>query len=160
MHFIALCLSQSVGIKLLKTGWEWTGLICWHSPFKIWSIYSARNGLFLTYWGRHFADESIKRIFLSENVWISIEFPLRFVRKGPINNIPTLAQIMAWHRTGDNQSSEPMEYNLLTHICVTRPQCNAAFYLTVLCWGWLNFVVFKVVTMYAVVFIAIFFLGI
>ena len=40
-----------------------------------------------------------------------------------MNNIPTLAQIMAWRRSGDKPLSEPMMISLLTHICVTRPQC-------------------------------------
>ena len=38
------------------------------------------------------------------------------------NNIPALVQIMAWRRPGDKPLSEPMMVNLLTHICVTRPQ--------------------------------------
>ena len=42
--------------------------------------------------------------------------------KGPINNSPTLIQIMAWRRSGDKPLSEPMMVCLLTHICVTRPQ--------------------------------------
>ena len=46
----------------------------------------------------------------------------KFVPKGPINNIPSLVQIMAWRRTGDKPLSEPMMVCLLTHICVTRPQ--------------------------------------
>ena len=37
---------------------------------------------------RHFADDIFKCIFLNENVWISIEISLKFVPKGPINNIP------------------------------------------------------------------------
>ena len=47
--------------------------------------------------GRHFPD-SFKWIFFNENVWISIEVSLKFVAKGPINNIPALVQIMAWCR--------------------------------------------------------------
>ena len=57
-----------------------------------------------------------------ENVWISLKIPLKFVRKGPINNIPALVQIMSWHRPGDKQFSEPMLVFVPTHICVTRPQ--------------------------------------
>ena len=72
--------------------------------------------------GRHFADDTFKRIFLNENVGISIKISLKFVHKGPINNIPALVQIMAWRRPGDKPLSEPMEGSLLTHICVTRPQ--------------------------------------
>ena len=40
--------------------------------------------------GRHFADDIFKCIFLNENVWISIEISLKFVPKGPIDNIPAL----------------------------------------------------------------------
>ena len=54
--------------------------------------------------GRHFADD--KRIFLNENVRISIRISLKFVPKGPINNIPALVQIMAWRRSGDKWVSE------------------------------------------------------
>ena len=39
-----------------------------------------------------------------------------------LNNIPTLAKKMAWCWLGDKPLSEPMMVNLLTHICVTRPQ--------------------------------------
>ena len=42
--------------------------------------------------GRHFADGVFKCIFVSENIWISIRISLNFVRKGRINNIPTLVQ--------------------------------------------------------------------
>ena len=52
----------------------------------------------------------------------SINIPLSFVPKGPIDNIPALVQIMAWHPSGDKPLSEPMMVSLLTHICVTRPQ--------------------------------------
>ena len=72
--------------------------------------------------GRRFADDTFKRIFLNENVWFSIEVSLKFVPKGPINNIPALVQIMAWRRPGDKPLFEPMMVSLLTHICVTRPQ--------------------------------------
>ena len=72
--------------------------------------------------GRHFADDIFKCIFLTENVWISINISLKFVPKGLINNIPALVQIMAWRRPGDKPLSEPMMVNLLTHICVTQPQ--------------------------------------
>ena len=71
---------------------------------------------------RHFADDIFKCIFLHENVWISIEISLKFVPKGPINNIPALVQIMAWCRLGNKPLSEPMMIRLPMHICVTRPQ--------------------------------------
>ena len=72
--------------------------------------------------GRHFADDTFNRIFVNENVRISIKFSLKFVPKGPINNIPALVQIMAWRRPGAKPLSESVMVSLLTHICVTRPQ--------------------------------------
>ena len=72
--------------------------------------------------GRHFADDIFKCIFLNENVWVPITFSLKFVPKGPINNISALVQIIAWRRPGDKPLSEPMMVSLTTHICVTRPQ--------------------------------------
>ena len=80
------------------------------------------NTLRLRQNGRRFPDNIFKCIFLYENVWISIKISLKFVPKGPINNIPALVQIMAWRRPGDKPSSEPMMVRLLTHICITRPQ--------------------------------------
>ena len=84
------------------------------------------NTLRLRQHGRHFADDTFNRIFLNENVGISIKISLKFVHKRPINNIPALVQIMV---------SEPVVGSLLTHICVTRPQwvnwnwhkCSLAF---------------------------------
>ena len=72
--------------------------------------------------GRHFADDILNRIFVNENVRVSTKFSLKFIPKGPINNIPALVQIMAWRRLGDKPLSEPMMDSLPTHICVTRPQ--------------------------------------
>ena len=72
--------------------------------------------------GRRFADDTFKRIFLNENIRISIKISPKFVPKGAINNIPTLVQEMAWRRPGDKPLSEPMMVSLLTHICVTWPQ--------------------------------------
>ena len=72
--------------------------------------------------GRHFADDTFKRIFLNENVLISTKISLKFVPKGPINNIPALVQIMAWRRPGDKPLSEAMMVRLLMHICFARLQ--------------------------------------
>ena len=75
---------------------------------------------------QHFAGDIFKRIFFNENVWISIKISLKFIPKGPINNIPALVQIMAWRRLGDKPLSEPMMVSLTTHICVTE----------LIHWGW------------------------
>ena len=72
--------------------------------------------------GRHFADDTLKCIFLNENVWIPVEISLKFVPKRPIDNIPALVYIMAWRRPGDKPLSEPMMVRLPTHICVARSQ--------------------------------------
>ena len=79
------------------------------------------NNLFNTLRPRQ-NGSNFKRIFMNENIWIPIKISLKFVPKGPINNIPALVQIMAWRRPGDKPLSEPMMVNLPTHICVTRPQ--------------------------------------
>ena len=71
---------------------------------------------------RHYADETFKRLFVNKNIRLLIEISLKFVPKGPINNIPALVQIMAWRRPGDKPLFEPMMVCLPTHICVTRPQ--------------------------------------
>ena len=83
--------------------------------FNINSLRPRQNGC-------HFADDTFKRIFLNENVIISIKISLKFVPKGPINNNPALVQIMAWRRSGDKPLSEPTMVSLLTHICVAQPQ--------------------------------------
>ena len=62
--------------------------------------------------GRHFADNTFKRISLNENVRDAIKISLKVVPRGPINNIPALVQIMAWRRPGDKPLSEPMLYQL------------------------------------------------
>ena len=82
--------------------------------------------------GRHFADDVFKCIFLNEDVWIPNQISLKFVPKGPINNIPALVQIMAWRRPGDKPLSKPMMVSLTTHVCVTWPQWVN------LCFNWLH----------------------
>ena len=65
--------------------------------------------------GRPFPDDIFKCIFVNENVWISITISLKFVLNGPINNIPAMVQIMAWHRATDKPLSESMTVRLLMH---------------------------------------------
>ena len=72
----------------------------------IWTFHCCAINLLRPRWnGQHFAHNIFKRIFSNENVWISITFSLKFVRKGPTNNTPALVQIMAWHRAGDKPLS-------------------------------------------------------
>ena len=72
--------------------------------------------------GRHFADAIFMWILFNENCCILIKISLKYVRKRPIDNNPTLIQIMAWRRSGNKPLSGPMMVRLPTHICVTRPQ--------------------------------------
>ena len=64
--------------------------------------------------GSHFSDDIFKSILLSKmhELRCMITISLRFVPKGPSDNIPTLVQIMAYHRPGDKTLSEPMMVNL------------------------------------------------
>ena len=85
-----------------------------------------KNAIFITSRPRqngcHFADDAFKCIYLNGNFRILIKISLKFVPKGPINNVPALVQIMAWHRPGEKPSSEQMMVRLSMHICVTLPQ--------------------------------------
>ena len=71
------------------------------------------NTLRLRHNGRHFTDNIFKCIFLNENVSILIKISLNFNPKGPINDIPALVQIMAWHQPGEKQLFEPVMASLL-----------------------------------------------
>ena len=46
--------------------------------------------------------------FLNEKVRLLIRILLKFIPRGPINNISALVQIMAWCRPGLKPLSEPM----------------------------------------------------
>ena len=82
------------------------------------------------------ADDIFKWIFSTENCRIPIQISLKFVARSPVDNNSALAQIIAWHRTGEKSLPEPM----MTHLtlenrygfwpqsgCVTVPGCKAAF---------------------------------
>ena len=45
-----------------------------------------------------------------------MKISLKFVHRVPINNIPTLVQVMASRQPGDKPLSEPMIVRLPTHI--------------------------------------------
>ena len=81
------------------------------------------GGLLLTHWGRDKMGTISQTTFSHTFPWMKMyEFRLRFVPKGPINNIPALFQVIAWRRPGDKPLSEPMMVILLTHVWVIRPQ--------------------------------------
>ena len=108
----------------------------WHFVVRFSDSWSVFNNVFNTLRprqnGRRFADDTFKRIFLNENVRISIKISMKFVPRGPINNNSELVQIMAWRRSGNKPLSEPMMVSLLTHICVTLPQWVKLSFLPVI----------------------------
>ena len=114
---IWICTQQNLGQEL---GHQQTQ--CWTQSYHI----KAEND------GHHFPEDIFRCIFLKENEWISIKIPLKLVPKGPINNIPSLVQIMAWRWPGNKPLSEPMMVSLLMHICVTWPQWLTRLSLKVL----------------------------
>ena len=113
-QFYVKTMQRIISLDLL-TGWL---IYTVFGHFK----YNAVNSLRPRRNGRYNADDIFNCIFLKENVWIPTKISLKFVPKGPINNIPALVQIMAWRRPGDKPLSEPMLIFAPTHICVTRPQ--------------------------------------
>ena len=84
-----------------------------------------------THWGRDKIATILQLTFSNacswmKNVWISIMISLQFVPFGPIDDIPTLVQIIAWRQPGDKPLSEPIMFRLLMHICVTRPHWDTS----------------------------------
>ena len=114
------CLLRAAHPSWQCATWDWGSVHPLLSPFACLQL--GINTLRPRQHGRHFADDTFKRIFLIENVWTSLKISLKYAPKGPINNIPALVQIMAWRRPGDKPLSEPMVIRLPTHICITRPQ--------------------------------------
>ena len=113
LHWLSIESRSKFKISILVYKWSFPKLFVKKTVFS--TLRSRQNG-------RHFADDSFKRIFMNGNVVISIRISFKFVPKGLINSIAALVQIKAWRRPGDKPLSEPMMVNLLTHICVTRPQ--------------------------------------
>ena len=70
-----------------------------------WVIISSVNTLKPKQDGRHFPDDILEWILVNENLWISNKVSLDFIPRDPINNIPALFTIMAWHRPGDKPLS-------------------------------------------------------
>ena len=128
IHFFHLYrISEKLTLSnVLANSWNTNlRIILWsyvHSNVLSLNAIKLVNSLRLRKNGRHFPDDIFKCIFLNESIWISFEISLKFVPKGPINNIPALVQIMAWRRPGHEPLSELMLVCLLTHICVTRHQ--------------------------------------
>ena len=104
-------------------------MTCQLEPHELTPQNFSFNTLRPRQYGCHFADGIFKCILLNK-------ISLKFAPKGPIIIIPTLVQIMAWCRPSDKPLSEPMTVNLLTHICVPRPQWVMKKYLKILSTKW------------------------
>ena len=125
----------------LDTGWKLT--FTGNTNLRLWWV-TAIITLRPRQDGRYFAHDTFKRIFLNENVIVAIKISLKFVAKGPINNIPAFVQIMAWRRPGEKPLSEPMFVFVPTNICVSRPQW--VWILTIIGWAWTHMAVLFVYT--------------
>ena len=94
----------------------------YHYNNSVWLTVCCINKLRPMQNGHQFPDDIFQCIFFNENVWISIKISVKFVPKGPINNIPALVEIMAWRWPGNKPLSEQMMVRLLMHMCITRTQ--------------------------------------
>ena len=68
---------------------QWICMTCHNEAETKWPPFSRR----------HFQTD-----FFNKNIWISIKILLKFVPMGPISNIPTLVQMMAWRRPMSNRT--------------------------------------------------------
>ena len=121
-----------IGLKFLNCYPLYARIIVWHqiSFSKTVSdgvlycqllLFSPQSAL--THWGRDKIDAISQTTFSSAfSCKIILNSDQMLVPKGPINNIPTWVQIMAWRRPGEKPLSDPMMASLPTHICGTRPQ--------------------------------------
>ena len=97
-----LCIEQGPGFVYIYHGKHTP------KPKAVWPIH-----LILTHWGQDKMDETLQATFSNEFPWMTIFFilikiSLKFVCKGPVNNISALVQIMTWHRSGNKPLSESM----------------------------------------------------
>ena len=75
----------------------------------------------------HFPDDISKCIFLDINVWISIKILLNIVPKGPIDNVPALVQIAAFHCPGNKPYQQTNQWWLVywcNSLLQARSGCN------------------------------------
>ena len=99
----------------ISTKYHWLTLL-WKTLLLSFNTLKPRQN------GCHFSEDIFECIILNENVWISTRISLKFVPKSPIDNIPALVQIRAWHWQDDKPLSESMMARLVIHICATSPQ--------------------------------------
>ena len=71
---------------------------------------------------RKLSDDIFECIFLNTKLTYFYWHFTKVCSQGPIYNIPTLVQTMAWRKPGDKPLSQPVTVTLLMHICVTPPK--------------------------------------
>ena len=107
----------------LNQCWQLISEVLWHSPESIFIVSTQatilynefENYTFLTHlpldkMAAILSDDIFICISVNENDRIPIKIPLKFVPMSPINNKLALAQVMAWHWTGD----KPLLERILT----------------------------------------------
>ena len=70
-----------------------------------------------------FADDIFKCILLNENDKIRIQISLKLVPGSPIDNNPSLVQVMGWRLTGDKPLPEPVLIQFTDAYILKSPQC-------------------------------------
>ena len=87
----------------------------WGQMNALWVV------VYLSHWGRDNLTTISQTIFSNAFCWMIIQISLKFIPKGPIDNMPALIQILAWRRMATSHYLNQWWPSLLTHICVTRP---------------------------------------
>ena len=87
---------QEMHLKMWSARWL---LLCTGRSFNNNTVHDSQLALSAETNARY---NIFKHIFFTENVGILIKISLKFVPKGPINNILALVQITAWHQS-DNK---------------------------------------------------------
>ena len=105
---VSQCSSKLITDKLCRQQYTQTRLRQTALPIAIGDI-GKINTLWSRHNGRHFPYDIVKWIFLNGNLGISMKISLKFVPKGPINNIhigldnglaPTRRQAVIWMNDG------------------------------------------------------------
>ena len=93
---------KNLNIFIKKNAFEsnWKMAAMWFKPQCVNTLRLKQNDQLLS-------DNTLKYIFMKENVWILIAISWKYVPWDRIVNKPSLAQIMAWRRRGDKPLSEP-----------------------------------------------------
>ena len=111
---------QWQGYRHYNKKWLVNHTACQHACGTALLRGSFKNTLRMRRNRQHFADVNFKRIFLNENVWISIKKMYEFLFK--VHWSLFEHWLMAWCRPGDKPLSQPLPTHIrsqrVNHICV------------------------------------------